>query len=175
MTAYLVYITAAGEDEARKLGRALIEARLAAGVNIIPHVRSLYRWRGEVHDEREAAVIAKTRDSLVEALIAKVKELHSYECPCVVALPIVAGNPDYLDWIEAETGGGLKANRHEPQRTTANRTCGTSEATISFAPMPRPRKPQPTTGKKTTSTTAHKMNPSRRALRKVSRSRKSAT
>ena len=106
MTAYLVYMTAGDEDEARKIGRALIEARLAAGVNIIPGVRSLYRWRGEVLDEREVVVIAKTREPLVEALVAKVKELHSYECPCVIALPIRAGNPDYLDWIETETGAG---------------------------------------------------------------------
>ena len=106
MTACFVYITAGDEDEARMLGRALIEARLAASVNIIPQVRSLFRWRGEQKDVGEAVVIAKTRDSLVEAVVAKVKELHSYECPCIVALPIAAGNPDYLDWIEAETGGG---------------------------------------------------------------------
>ena len=106
MTACFVYITASDEDEAGRIGRALVEARLAAGVNIIPGVRSLYRWRGDVHDDREVALIAKTRAALVEAVVAKVKELHSYECPCIVALPITAGNPDYLDWIEAETGGG---------------------------------------------------------------------
>ena len=103
MTPYFVYMTAGDEDEARKLGRALVEARLAASVNVIPAVRSFYRWQGRVHDEREAVLIAKTRESLVDDLVARVKELHSYDCPCIVALPIRAGNPDYLDWITAET------------------------------------------------------------------------
>ena len=99
----MVYMTAADEDEARRIGRALVEEKLAACVNVIPGMRSIYRWRGEVHDDREVVVIAKTREALVEALVARVKELHSYDCPCVVALPIVAGNPDFLAWIEAET------------------------------------------------------------------------
>ncbi len=105
MTQRLVYMTAGDEDEARRIGRALIEGRLAAGVNIIPGVRSVYRWRGEVRDAREVVVIAKTREALVDAVVARVKELHSYDCPCVVTLPITAGNPAYLEWIETETGG----------------------------------------------------------------------
>ncbi len=99
----MVYMTAADEDEARRIGGALVAERLAACVNVIPGMRSFYRWQGEVRDDREVVVIAKTRETLVDALVARVKELHSYECPCVVALPIVAGNPDFLDWIEAET------------------------------------------------------------------------
>ncbi len=103
MSPVLVYITAADETEALAIGRALVEARLAAGVNVIPGARSVYRWRGAVREESEVVVIAKTSESLVERLIARVGELHSYECPCVVALPIAAGNPAYLDWIAAET------------------------------------------------------------------------
>ncbi len=103
MTPHLVYMTAGDENEARRIGHALIEARLAACVNVIPGMRSLYRWQGEVQDDREVVIIAKTRESLVDALIAKVKELHSYDCPCIVALPIHAGNPAFLDWIVAET------------------------------------------------------------------------
>ncbi len=99
----MVYMTAADEDEAGRIGRALVEARLAAGVNVIPGARSIYRWRGAVRERSEVVVIAKTRESLVERLVAKVEELHSYECPCVVALPIAAGTPAYLDWIAAET------------------------------------------------------------------------
>ncbi len=106
MTPHLVYMTAGDENEARRIGHALIEARLAACVNVIPGMRSLYRWQGEVQDDREVVIIAKTRESLVDALIAKVKELHSYDCPCVVALPIHAGNPEFLDWIVAETEPG---------------------------------------------------------------------
>ncbi len=103
MSPVLVYITTADETEALAIGRALVETRLAAGVNVIPGARSVYRWRGAVRERSEVVVIAKTRESLVDALIAKVEELHSYECPCVVALPIAAGNPAYLDWIAAET------------------------------------------------------------------------
>ncbi len=99
----MVYMTAADEDEAGRIGRALVEERLAACVNVIPGARSFYRWHGEVHDDREVVVIAKTRETLLDALVARVKELHSYDCPCVVALPIAAGNPDFLAWIEAET------------------------------------------------------------------------
>ena len=106
MKPHLVYMTAGDENEARRIGHALIEARLAACVNVIPGMRSLYRWQGEIQDDREVVIIAKTRESLVDALIAKVKELHSYDCPCIVALPIHAGNPAFLDWIVAETEPG---------------------------------------------------------------------
>lgn len=102
----MIYMTAADEDEAARIGRALVEARLAACVNIIPGMRSFYRWQGEVRDDREVVMIAKSRRTLVDALVARVKELHSYECPCVVALPIEGGNRDFLDWIAAETEGG---------------------------------------------------------------------
>jgi periplasmic divalent cation tolerance protein len=102
----MVYMTAADEDEAARIGRALVEARLAACVNIIPGMRSFYRWQGEVRDDHEVVMIAKSRRTLVDALVARVKELHGYECPCVVALPIEGGNRDFLDWIVAETEGG---------------------------------------------------------------------
>ena len=104
----MVYMTAADEDEAGRIGRALVEERLAACVNVIPGMRSFYRWQGEVHDDREVVMIAKTREALLDALTARVKELHSYDCPCVVALPIAGGNPDFLDWIEAETAEPTK-------------------------------------------------------------------
>ncbi len=99
----MVYMTASDEDEAGRIGRALVDERLAACVNVIPGMRSFYRWQGEVHHDREVVVIAKTREVLVDALVARVKELHGSDCPCVVALPIIAGNPDFLAWIEAET------------------------------------------------------------------------
>ncbi len=85
------------------LARALIEVRLSACVNVIPGRRSFYRWQDEVQDDREVVVIAKTRESLVGAHLAKVKELHSDDCACVVALPIHAGNSAFLDWNTAET------------------------------------------------------------------------
>jgi periplasmic divalent cation tolerance protein len=101
--AVMVYLTAANEAEAAKLARGLVEARLAACANILGPIRSFYWWEGKVQDEGEIALIAKTRTELVAALTAKVKELHSYSVPCVVALPIVAGNAEFLNWIGRET------------------------------------------------------------------------
>lgn len=101
--AVMVYMTASNADEAAKLARGLVEARLAACANILGPIRSFYRWDGKVQDEGEIALIAKTRAALVDALTAKVKELHSYSVPCVVAMPIATGNPEFLDWIGQET------------------------------------------------------------------------
>jgi periplasmic divalent cation tolerance protein len=103
MSACFIYVTASGSEEARRIGRALVEAHLAACANVIDRVTSVYWWRGEVQEDDEAVLIAKTREDLVDDLTAKVKELHSYECPCVVALPVTGGNADFLDWIESET------------------------------------------------------------------------
>ncbi len=103
MSATLIYITTADRDEAERLGDALIAARLAACVNILPGMTSMFHWNGQVERATECVLIAKTRDDLVAALTDKVRDLHSYDCPCVVAVPIVAGNPAFLDWIAAET------------------------------------------------------------------------
>jgi len=99
----LIYITAESTDEARAIGRALVEARLAACANVLGPMTSIYRWEGVVQEGEEAVLIAKTTASLVDALTAKVRELHSYDCPCVDALPVDGGNPAFLDWIVAET------------------------------------------------------------------------
>lgn len=100
-----VYMTAASADEAAKIGRVLVEDRLAACVNILDGMRSLYWWDGAVQEGAEAVLIAKTRADLLDRLAERVQELHSYSCPCVVALPILGGNAGYLDWIAAETAG----------------------------------------------------------------------
>ncbi len=99
----LLYITAGSAQEAASIARELLDARLIACANIIDGARSLYRWEGKIAEEKEAVMIAKTREDLVEKVIARVRELHSYDCPCIVALPIVAGNPAFLDWIDGET------------------------------------------------------------------------
>ena len=99
----LIYITTDGAEEARAIGRALVEARLAACANVLDPMTSIYRWEGAVQEGREAVLIAKTTAALVDAVTARVRELHSYECPCIVALPVDGGNPDFLDWIAAET------------------------------------------------------------------------
>lgn len=99
----LVYMTASSREEARKIGRALVEERLAACANVIDGMESTYWWQGKLTEDREAVLIVKTRADLLPALTERVKALHSYSVPCVVALPILAGNPAYLDWLAAET------------------------------------------------------------------------
>lgn len=99
----LVYITAKDRREARTIGRALVEERLVACVNILDGLNSMYWWEGKIVDDREALVIAKTKGELVSVVIEKVKSLHSYSCPCIVSLPIVDGNKDFLSWVCNET------------------------------------------------------------------------
>ena len=99
---YDIYITTGDEAEARKIGGTLIAERLAACANIHP-IRSIYRWRGEIEETDEAALLLKTRADLVGQIIARVKALHSYEVPCIIATPIETGNPAYLEWISEST------------------------------------------------------------------------
>ncbi|MFU8861879.1 MAG: divalent-cation tolerance protein CutA [Cyclonatronaceae bacterium] len=100
---YFVYITTQGKEEARLIGQALVDEKLAACANIIGGMESIYRWDGTVVQDRESVLIAKTTGERLDALEAKVKELHSYDVPCIIAMPIVAGSSDYLDWIREET------------------------------------------------------------------------
>jgi len=99
----LVYITAKDKAEAKQIGQVLVEERLAACANIIDKMESLYWWAGKVQHDNESVLIVKTKESLVSALIEKVKSLHSYSCPCVVSLPILDGNKAFLKWIQDET------------------------------------------------------------------------
>jgi periplasmic divalent cation tolerance protein len=99
----LVYITTGSIDEARQIGKELVSSRLAAGANIIENIHSFYWWEGEIHDNREAVIIAKTRQELVPELIEKVKAIHSYICPCIVSIPVMEGYRPFLDWIADET------------------------------------------------------------------------
>lgn len=105
MSANLVLVTVPSADEARAIARALVEARLAASANVLPGATSFYWWQGAVQEGGEALLLAKTRAALVDRLVDFVKARHSYVCPCVVALPISTGNPDYLAWLEEETAG----------------------------------------------------------------------
>jgi periplasmic divalent cation tolerance protein len=104
MNELVVFITASKEAEAVKIARALVENRLAGCVNIIRGIRSIYRWEGKIEDEREVLIIAKTRKKLFKSLMKKVKELHGYTVPEVIAMPIVEGSPDYLKWLKDVTG-----------------------------------------------------------------------
>jgi periplasmic divalent cation tolerance protein len=98
-----VVVTGADADWLAGYTRTLVEERLAACGHQLAAIRSVYRWEGEVHDEPEARVALHTRRSLVPAIVARTAELHPHDVPCVIALPLVDGSPDYLRWVVAET------------------------------------------------------------------------
>ena len=100
----VVFITAPNEDDAAAMAKALVESRLAACVNIVRNIRSIYSWQGNIEDESEVLMIAKTRRELFESLSSKVRELHSYDVPEVIAIPITDGSKDYLKWLKDSTG-----------------------------------------------------------------------
>lgn len=99
----IVAITAPGEEEGTRIGRLLVEERLAACVNVISGIRSIYRWKGEVCDEREALLWVKTRAGLLPKLEDRVRQVHPYELPEVIAIDISHGLPEYLSWVAQET------------------------------------------------------------------------
>ncbi|MEW6675845.1 MAG: divalent-cation tolerance protein CutA [Nitrospirota bacterium] len=104
MDEIVVFITTSSEDEAVKIARALVEARLAGCVNIIRNIRSIYSWQGKIEDEIEVLMVVKTQKTLFDNLSKKVKELHSYTVPEIIAMPIVEGSEDYLKWLREITG-----------------------------------------------------------------------
>ncbi|BAY99342.1 divalent-cation tolerance protein CutA [Tolypothrix tenuis PCC 7101] len=103
MEPIFVYITCKDRAEALQVGKALVEERLAACANVIDGMESIYWWKGQLEVGKEAVLILKSRNDLLEELTKKVKLEHSYEVPCVVALPIKGGNQDYLNWLLGET------------------------------------------------------------------------
>jgi len=102
--AVVVLITAAKEDDAAAIANALVEGRLAGCVNIIKHIRSIYRWQGKLEDEQEVLMIVKSRKALFSDLEKKVREIHPYTVPEIIALPIIDGFEGYLCWLSEETG-----------------------------------------------------------------------
>ncbi|MBI5213491.1 MAG: divalent-cation tolerance protein CutA [Nitrospirae bacterium] len=104
MEAIVVYITAPNEEEAAKIAKVVVEERLAACVNIVKGVRSIYSWQGKIEDDAEVLMIAKTQRHLFEALKKRLKELHSYTVPEIIAIPIIEGSEDYLNWLKEATG-----------------------------------------------------------------------
>lgn len=98
----LVLITTGTEKEAGSIAHVLLEQRKAACVNIVPAVGSLYRWEGKIASDRESLLMVKTKASVLEQLVGLVKEVHSYDVPEIIAVPILGGSPDYLDWIARE-------------------------------------------------------------------------
>lgn len=99
----LVLCNAPDADSARTLARALVERRLAACVNILPHCQSIYRWQGQLEDSQEVPLLIKTTAARYGALEAALAALHPYEVPEIVAIPVSHGLPDYMSWVLAET------------------------------------------------------------------------
>ncbi len=99
---YSVILCTSSSEESEEIARRLVEEKLSACVSIMP-VTSFYRWRGRVEKENENLLIIKTRSTRVNEVISRIKELHSYELPEIIVLPIVGGHEDYLDWLREET------------------------------------------------------------------------
>ena len=100
-----VLVTAPDAAEAERIGRTVVEERLAACANVVPGVASIYRWRGAMERADEVLVVLKTTEAGFDALRRRVVELHPYDVPEVLSLPVDAGHPPYLDWVEAEVDG----------------------------------------------------------------------
>ncbi len=98
----LVYITTSGNEESKNIANTLVREKLAACVNIIASIESIYLWKGEIEDDNESLLIAKTKVSNVDKIIKRVKEIHSYETPAILAIPIIDGSKDYLDYLDSE-------------------------------------------------------------------------
>ena len=99
----VVFVTSGSEEEGLKIAHALVEERLAACVNLVSPIRSIYRWEGKVWDEKEWLLIIKTQTARFEDVEKKVKSLHSYSVPEIIALPITKGYSSYLNWLEEMT------------------------------------------------------------------------
>ncbi|MCY0874280.1 divalent cation tolerance protein CutA [Acidianus infernus] len=99
MTAIIVLTTISGLESGKKLARSLVEEKLAACVNIIPYVKSTYRWEGKVVEDDESLLIIKTDSSVKEKIIKRIKELHPYQLPEIITLDVTGGLENYLNWI----------------------------------------------------------------------------
>ena len=102
MKVNFIYMTAGSKDEATKIGKELVSAGLAACVNILDNMSSVYLWQGEIQEDPEVVMIAKTTEDCIPQLIEKVESMHSYDCPCIVSLPVLGGYQPFLDWIAEE-------------------------------------------------------------------------
>lgn len=99
----LIYITCKDEEEASYIARNLVETGLVACANVLPEIRSIYKWEGKLTEEPESALILKTRKDYFPRVEEKIKELHSYDCPCILSFDIAQANTGFLDFIEKST------------------------------------------------------------------------
>jgi len=100
----VVFVTAPSQEHAEAVARKLVEERLAACVNIVAPIRSIYTWEGKTVDDQEILLLVKTRAELfTDRLVPAIRSIHPYQVPEIIALPILAGSPDYLNWIQSVT------------------------------------------------------------------------
>lgn len=92
-------------EEAKQIGETLVQSKLAACVNIIDNMNSIYVWEGKLQNDHEVIIIAKTTENRVSELIEKVKALHSYDCPCILSIPVSKGHAPFMEWIADEVNG----------------------------------------------------------------------
>jgi periplasmic divalent cation tolerance protein len=111
MSVSIVYVTMTTAKEAQRVARTVVGERLAASGNVLSQVASVYWWNNELQETREAALILKTRETLVQALVDRIQELHSYSCPGILAWQVATGNSHYLNWIAEQT----EATPSEPE------------------------------------------------------------
>ena len=102
MKIILIYITTEDKEQARTIGKALVETKLAACVNIIENMNSMYMWQGKLQDDKEVILIAKTTETRVPELVATIKAMQSCDCPCIMSIPVAGGNESFLEWIANE-------------------------------------------------------------------------
>lgn len=100
-----IYITTEDKEEAKRVASPLIEEGLAACANIIPGMNSVFYWEGEVQSEEECILIVKTEESMNEKVMDRVRQLHSYDTPCILVLPVKDGNEDFVSWVQDQVGG----------------------------------------------------------------------
>ena len=99
----IIFVNTGSEDEAVTIAHTLVSERLAACGNVLPQIRSIYRWQGKIEDEPEVMLLIKTTEDRIPALIDRVNQLHSYDVPEIIALPITQGSRSYLDWVIQNT------------------------------------------------------------------------
>jgi periplasmic divalent cation tolerance protein len=122
--AIVVLVTAANGEEATRLAERLVDAHLAACVQILPEIASVYRWQGRIERQKEILLIAKTTQSKFAELERQVRSLHSYETPEIVAIPLVAGSRPYLEWLLASLEGKGQRAKSKGQRAKSKESDG---------------------------------------------------
>jgi periplasmic divalent cation tolerance protein len=99
----IVFVTVSSQEEGERIGSSLVESKLAACVNVLPQVSSIFSWQGKIEKDGEVLLLIKTTRERMDDLAARIKEMHSYDLPEILAVPVFAGSRDYIDWVQQET------------------------------------------------------------------------